>query len=462
MADRIRCIGLSGMVAVVSAASWPSCHRVASPPLQNGTPLSPTASLDGGPELPSVEVVKPTRQGMSRLLDVPATIEALEQVDLEAKVSGYVSELRVDIGDTVTAGSVLLVLDAPEMEQDLARAEAEHSSRVALLAAAESAGLQAKEAQVEQSRAAIEVARREAERRKVDLSMKEVVLRRRRELFEQGAITAEQLDEAQGMFDVARVEASIAEARISSAESDLKNAEANLAVARSQIEVARAQVELATAEVQRATTWLRYATLTAPFDGVITRRMIDRGALVRAATSGNAAMLLTIQQIDTVRVFIEVPESDLLYVNVGTPAQVRPFALVGGPLAGTISRLASSLNPSTRTMRAEIDLPNPEKRLLPGMYAQVRLDLDPHPDALTIPATALLTQGKEMFVLVIENEIAVKRTIRTGLDDGLRVEVLEGLQENEQVVTTGKSLISDGMRVRAVSKTDEAGSGRHR
>ena len=197
---------------------------------------------------------------------------------------------------------------------------------------------------------------------------------------------------------------------------------------------------------------MEYARIVAPFDGVVTRRLVDRGALVQAATSNRTTPLFTVQRIDTVRVFIEVPESDLAFVQTGMTVGITPFGQKDRSIDRKVSRAASALNPATRTMRTQIDLPNPDGRLLHGMYVQVVLELDPHENALTIPATALLTEGKDQFVYTVKNEKAVRTSVKIGLDDGIRLEVTEGLNDDDRVVVTGKGLVTPGAPIRPVLK----------
>lgn len=206
---------------------------------------------------------------------------------------------------------------------------------------------------------------------------------------------------------------------------------------------------MADEQIKKIETLLKSAQIVAPFDGVVTRRMIDKGALVQAATTNRTMLLLTVQRIDTVRIFIDVPETDVAFIKPGSSAKVKPYGLKA-TLDGKVARIASSLNPATRTMRTEIDLPNSNRTLLHGMYAQVTLHMDERVNAMTIPASALLTEGKEQFVYIVADGQAMRKIVKTGLDDGLRIEVKEGLREDDWVVVTGKGLIFPGSAVKAV------------
>ena len=372
---------------------------------------------------------------MSRFLDVPATMEAYEQADLYAKASGYISEVRVDIGDRVKAGDVLAVIDVPEMVKELAETQALHAAAVAGVRTAESKIVQAKKME--------DVAKSMLVRAQAEHTLKKTTLHRRKELFGGTAITQEQLDEAQNQHDIAEAEVGIAEAKIAAAQADVAGAEAFRDAALANVEVAKVRIE-------KTQTLMSYAQIVAPFDGVVARRLVDRGALVQSATTSRTTPLFTVQRTDMLRIFVEVPESDIAFVHKGGSAKVRPYGLAGAELVGTIARIASSLKPDTRTMRMEIDLKNEDGRLMNGMYAQVVLELDQRANALTVPAPALLTDGKETFVYTVVNDRAVRTPIKTGLDDGIRVQVTDGLDDDALVVVTGKGLISADSKVRAV------------
>lgn len=394
---------------------------------------------------------------MSRSLDVPGTFEAYERVDVHARVSGYASEVRVDIGDRVKGQDVLVVLSVPEMVQELVEARAVLRGARAQLEIASPAELAAAEAAVEQARSKLEVDHQMSALERVDVEFLERQLERKRELQAEAAATDEAVDMAAHARDAARAELAVAESRALESRSALARAEADLALARARIDVAAADVDLAEARVQRLETLSEYSRLRAPFDGVVTDRAIDPGALVQAATGSAGAPLLTVQRTDRMRVSFDVPEVDLPFVAPGARAVIRPFAAVGSPLEGTVRRIANSLQTRPRTMRAEIELENPDGRFFDGMYSQVSLDVDVRPDVLTLPAAALLVEAGKSFVYVVVDELVEKREIQVGLDDGIDVEVREGLSAGDPVVVAGAALISAGERVRAVPRPSSEG-----
>jgi multidrug efflux pump subunit AcrA (membrane-fusion protein) len=262
---------------------------------------------------------------------VPASIQAFFVTDLYAKDSGYVSQVNNDIGDHVRKGQVLAVIENPELKAQFDRVQAG----------------------VEQARAALEVAKRRLAGMEADLALQQVTLKRQKELFAGKAATAQTLDEARAKEGVSSATVETGKAKIASAEADLQAAKA---------------------EAERLRALLQYDNIIAPFDGIVTRRIVNPGDLVQTATATRpTAPLFTCQKIDVVRVFAEVPEANAAGIRVGWPAEVRLFGPGGQAVSGSVTRISNALDPTTRTMRVEIDLPNPDETLLPGMYAQVTL-----------------------------------------------------------------------------------------
>jgi RND family efflux transporter MFP subunit len=216
-------------------------------------------------------------------------------------------------------------------------------------------------------------------------------------------------------------------------------AKADLGVAEANSALAANQVDLAAATVERIKTLIAYSQVVAPFDGVMARRLVNRGDLVQAPTASRTTPLFTVQRIDTIRVFCDVPENDVPRLHIGDPAIVKPSGFDGKPFIGKVTRFSLRLDPETRNMRTEIDLPNPDERLYPGMYAEVSLEMNRHPDALTVPAPAVGSDGDGSFVYTITDNRITRLAIKSGLIDNGRIEVTAGLSEETPVVTTIKT-----------------------
>jgi RND family efflux transporter MFP subunit len=287
----------------------------------SNTGASNTGSEDAGSQTPA-------------RVAAPATIEAFYATDLYAKNAGYVVKINNDIGDHVKKGQILALIKDPELQAQADKAQAA----------------------VGQAKATVEVARRELAGLEADLELQRVTLERQKLLYAGRAATAQMVDEAQAKQDVARAAVETGRAKIHLAEADL---------------------EAARADLSRFDTLLEYNKIVAPFDGVVTRRLLNPGDLVQAATSTRTTPLFTCQMLDVVRVFAFVPQSSVSRIRVGTRAEVKPYDREVAAVSGTVTRLADALDPATQAMRVEIDLENGDRKLHAGSYARVTLTLDP-------------------------------------------------------------------------------------
>ncbi len=382
-----------------------------------------------------VQVVQPEVRPDERSLRIPASLEGYFAADLYAKVSGYVSEVNVDIGSSVRAGETLLHIDVPEMVEELRQAEA----RLAALEAQVEAG----EAKAVQAALAIKSAAAGARRATAELELRLVTCRRKEELYKGQAISDQELDEAQNQRAIAEAQVSIAEAAIESAKGEEL-------VARASLVVARANVAVAKAEIARLKTLMDYATIVAPFDGVVTKRLADPGTFVRSAAAGAGTPLLRLARTDRLRLVMDVAEPEVPFVAVGTPVEVQVPALGGEPLRTAVARTAGGLDPSTRTMRVEVDVENTGGRLLPGMYAHAILRIVADRQAMVIPSAALRSRGKTTYVLVAEGEVAKEVEVVLARDDGAWAVVASGLAGGEQVITSATSAVAPGVAVAPV------------
>jgi multidrug efflux pump subunit AcrA (membrane-fusion protein) len=389
-------LGAAGIVAQGQLAASPS-------------PAMTTEVVDSRPR---VEVVHPRHVTVAQRVQTNATLAAFEEADLFAKVTGYLSDVRVDIGDHVKADQVLAVIDIPELEQQLAENQAQLASK----------------------RSALETARRQVDHDRANRTLQNITLKRQEALFKDQWVPAQ-------MVDQARADAAVAKA--------------NVGVAKANRTLAAHQIDLAAATVEKTKALLAYSQIVAPFDGVVARRLVNRGDLVQPPTGTLMTALFTVQRIDTIRVFCDVPESDVPHLHIGDPALVKPSGFNGKPFIGNVTRFSLRLDPETRNMRTEIDLPNPKERLYPGMYATVSLEMNRHPDALTLPATAVGSDGDGSFVDTITDNRITRLAIKTGLADNGRIEVTAGLSGETQVVAAIKSAPPPGTAVQP-SKINES------
>ncbi len=200
-------------------------------------------------------------------------------------------------------------------------------------------------------------------------------------------------------------------------------------------------------------TLLEYTKVQAPFDGTITARFADPGALIQSATGSatQAVPLFTIMDMETVRVYVSVPQEMAHLAKPGVPAVLTIGEVPDREFKGSITRTTEALDPATRTLLVEIDLPNENHDLQPGTFVQVTLYLQRHENALAVPPAAIVSSGdrQSTFVFVARDGIAHRTAIKTGIDDGLWIEVIDGLTGNEDIVVVGKAGLNDGQAVHA-------------
>ena len=359
-----------------------------------------------------VNVAQCERKDLVRQIALPASVEAFEQTTLYAKTSGYLKWLKVDVGDHVRKGQVIAQLDVPEMAKEYQGAEADKQSITANME-----NLQA-----------------EVERAKAELELKKVTYERYKGIREQepDVMPQQQVDEARAQFQVAQ---------------------AMLKVAESKINVAKSQAAKAEATRARIATLMEYASIRVPFDGIVIKRYVDPGALIQQASSQtNVSPLVTVARVNTLRIFIDVAEPEVRFVKRGSAVTFVVDALPGTEYEGYTTRFAT-LDPKTRTMRTEIDIPNRDGLLRPGMYGNVKLTLERRAMALTVPASAIISEGGKKYVYTVEDGRAKRVAVQTGFDDGINIEITDGLNGNEKVITSGTSGVKDGAPAKVVSVT---------
>lgn len=232
-------------------------------------------------------------------------------------------------------------------------------------------------------------------------------------------------------------------------------------IAKQDVDVAEAAAESAKHLRDRRKTMLGYTKMYAPFDGTITARFADPGALIQAATGSatQAVPIFAIMDMETVRIYVNVPQEAAFLAKPGIPATLTVHELPGMEIKATVTRTTGALDPATRTLLVEIDVPNMDHKLQPGTFVNAVLSLREHPNALVIPPAALvsITNGNDKAVFVVEQDHARLVPIKTGIDDGVWIEVVEGLTGNEDVVAVGKDGLRDGQAVTASAYNLPAG-----
>ena len=407
------------------------------------------------PSIP-VKVVQPTR-GIERISTQPGSIQAYESVRLFAKVPGFLKWQKVDIGDRVKEDEKLAVVDVPEIETQVQRTKAvlkQAQKRVKQM----EARVRSAKSDLDAAQASVTQAEATAKSSAAWVRFRTKQHQRMTDLFTYKSIEERLVDESKE-----RLEASIetelsAKAAIATNKAHVVAAASKIDVAEADVIVAEAEVDVAKAEYDKYKAQLGFATITAPFDGVVTQRTSFVGDFVRSANEGSShEPLLTVQRTDKMRVVVQMPDRDVPYAAPGDPAIVEIDALGDKKFAGKISRIAKAEDPQTRLMRVEIDLLNPDGKICHGMYGKVIITLDKSPDQLSIPSACLVGRAENGTgaAYVIRNGRAHLVKLQLGIDNGVRVGVLKGLVIGDEVILQPGNTLSEDQPVSATLADDD-------
>lgn len=384
------------------------------------------------------KTITPERVILKRSTSQPATVRALFEAKVSGRVPGHLKELRADIGDRVEEGQVLGVIDAPELPRRRERLKAE-VDRWAAEETQARVEVETSEAFVRVTDAQVAQARAEGKKAQARLDAERAELRRIESIGKAGLIDQGVLNETRSRVQAAEAGVSAADSAVTAAEAGVEHAKAKHRLAKAAVESATARRQVAAREVEEVDVWIGYTRLLAPFRGVVTARGVDPGDLVGdPQKGGKSGPLFTVARVDRVRILVHLPERDAPWLDVGDAAEFRPEAFPGKSVSGTVARSAGALDPQTRTLAVEVELPNAEAKLLPGMYGQVTVVLEQRPGALVLPSGAVARdKAGTSRVYVLAADGAVRDVeVTTGLDDGHRVEVVRGLVGGERVVET--------------------------
>ena len=365
------------------------------------------ASANNKETLPRAVVATVKRGPIEKSLTVAGEFVPFQEVELHAKVAGFIRHINVDIGDRVRAGQVLATLEVPELNAQVSGAEAgvRHSQEEIALARSE-------------------VIRAEANHTALHMAADRL---RQAAAARPGMIAQQELDDA---------------------EAKDRASEAQVAVAKSTVAAQEQQMDMAKAERMHYASLADYSKITAPFDGVVTWRYADTGALIQAGTSNAGSMpVVKVAEVAKLRLRIPVPESLAGYVRDGDVADVRVQA-TGDHFTGKVVRTTGALDRATRSLQVEVDVANPKGKLTPGMYADVTLGIEGNSDALTVPVEALERRTEGASVLVVDsNDKVERRTVRPGLETPDLTQILDGLHEGERVIVGNLGSFVPGQRV---------------
>jgi len=362
-------------------------------------------------EISSASVAAVQRGSITHALELAAQFQAYQVIDVHPKVSGFIKHIYVDIGDKVREGQTIAVLEVPELRAQLEGTVAQVGQR-----------------KDEIVRAQHDVARAEAEYAALHANntrMQEAAK------AQPGLIAQQELDDTQSK--------------------DL-SAAAQVDAAKAALAAARGASLVAVADSDRVRAIQEYTNVTAPLDGVITWRYADTGALIQSGRDSNdqALPIVKLSENSLLRLRMPVPEDAVKYIKVGDEMQIRVDSL-GRTFTGKIVRFTRSVNFETRTMETEVDVPNKDLSIEPGMYANTQLQLGHVENVLTIPVEALVLRGNKEMVYVVDGENHVReRAVQVGLEGSKLAEIKSGLNQGEHVILGGQEKYQEGELVRPV------------
>jgi RND family efflux transporter MFP subunit len=365
-------------------------------------------------------VARVQRGPIENTLTISGEFKPFQDVDVHAKVAGYIKKIYVDVGDHVKQGQTLAVLEAPELAAQLTGADA----------------------QVRRSKEEIRRAQGDLQRAESAHAATHSMYARLKQASEQqkGLVAQQEVDDAQAK--------------------DLEG-EAQVSSAQAALSAAQQQLEMADANQRQYGALSDYMRIVAPFNGVVTMRYADTGSLVAAGTSSStqAIPVVRIAEVSKLRLVLPIPESIAAQIHLGDPVKVRVQAL-NSDITGKVSRFADSLDLQTRTMQTEIDFDNRDGKLIPGMFTETQLVLAQKPNALSVPMEAVAQNGNDATVLLVtlQNTIEEKK-VTVGIQSKSRIEVVSGLNESDRVVIGNRSQYHDGEKVQPKELAPVAASG---
>ena len=392
---------------------------------------------------PLVGIVSPQRRDIEVKLSFTADILPIQQAAIFSKVSGYIRKLHVERGDFVKEGQLLVEIDDLELRASAEQARAALVSTEAGLEVARST-LEGQQANFENQRANLAKARAVAAN---DLRQAE----RMKTLFQKGMVAAAD-------WDNARTTADSSAASTDAAEAQVRLAAVQISTQESQVRLAQAQVETYRAALTLARTNLANTRLLAPFAGYVAQRNLDQGAAVSAQSSGTtntSVGIIVLHDIKSVKVQLEVPERDIGRVKVGGEVRVTADPYKGEVFAGSIARVVHNLDPRSRTMGVEVEIPNPDARLKPGMFARVEAVVEVRKGVLSVPMETLRVGEGPPLVMVVRNNAVEPVPVQLGAADATGIEIVKGLAEHDQVILQGKDLVRQGQKVRTTPATGQ-------
>jgi RND family efflux transporter MFP subunit len=402
-----------------------------------------------------VKAVSSVLTEVQRSTTQPATIHPMYRAEVRVKISGYVSDVNADIGDVVSSGQTLAVIDVPEIQKQreiiearITRYESEEGRALA--------GVQLAQANVRSAEARVAQAESLMGGSEAALAAMEAEFSRTQDLVQRQSLQNRMLDEVRKKRDSEKANSESTAAAIESAVANVAVAKAEQLAAEADLKAAQADTLIARRQLEELDVMIDYATIKAPFAGMVTQRFVNPGDLVRADSEvGSGQPLFAISQLETVRVHIHVPEVEAALVSRGDQVTLRfPSFPDEQPLVAAVTRLAGELDSSTRTMLVEVQIENTDRKLIPGMFGEATISLSTKVAATMLPARAIrFSETGDAYVYIVDDDSTISTvTVTTGIDDGHSIQILNGVEPGQRVVDAHLQRFTDGQKVTVLSR----------
>ncbi|HEX4164023.1 MAG TPA: efflux RND transporter periplasmic adaptor subunit [Bryobacteraceae bacterium] len=379
--------------------------------------------------VPVVSTVQASPAPPTSQLDLPGNVEAVYVSSIYARSSGYLKRRLVDIGSRVKAGQLLAEIESPEIDQQLAQS-------VATLAQTKAAYEQAR-ANLVQAQASVNQAHANVDQAVANRQIAATTDHRWTRLVSRGVLSKQDGDEKRSSFEARQAE-------VAASSAGLATAEATVTAQRANLDAAKANINAAEADVNRLRQMVSFERVTAPFEGVITERRVERGDLITAGSGSPQSNLFSIAQSGILRIQVRVPQAYAVDIHNGQTAEIEVRERAGHPVTGKVVRSADALNADSRTLLTEVQVDNRSGELLPGMYADVKFTLSTGRNVVLIPADTLVVNGQGTRVAIVTTDSKLHFVnLELGRDLGPQVEVLHGLTGNEQLVANPSDALTE-------------------
>lgn len=408
-----------------------------------------------GSPVAHVTVLKPIAGGVERTASLPGTIHAFEFEERFAKVPGFLIEQKVDIGSRVKKGQLLAQIDAPELvkEEEHAAARVEE-----VKAQVEQMEAHVREAEADLSATKTFVVQRQAEilRAKSNLEFRKKQYDRISKLAKQAAVDDNLVDEKFEQVESARSWRDATEAAVNAALADVEAKKAKVARAQADLTAAKASLKVAHATLEKAKVYVDFTKIRSHYDGVVTKRNFHNGDFIRAPDHGGHVPLFTIQRTDLMRLIVQVPDTDAPFADIGDAVDLFVSTLPGFKFPGlSVSRIANSQEERTRTMRVEIDVPNPQLKLRDGMYGEVTIHLqNARKDAFRVASSCLHRHEQQCTIRLVRDGHTCLQKVTVGIDNGHIAEILSGIRSGDLVIVDQPETFQEGVAAEVMAQRE--------